>query len=321
YPGHPSTEEPAHDQISTFNGDEEGDVRSKRRSLDIGAIFVLFVVILPVIFLIMILYLRASLPSPENQGNIYDLKHRVSGLSDSLATCTANSSRLFNALYQEETHVEVLDQMLDQCRVSKAALNERLNNTQEALNICVNEEEDLKRQVDRGAYVQFLDYVGKTGTGGDSWVCSDSTPAWSYGYTSTNAPHPSINIQTWISDMDDVQHSTAPLIFPPIFDSAESYAQSQVTLKGRGLMPMENKDVPSRGSMILDPSIRNSMRIVGYTVKSLNTGGHNGWWRISKPPAFGVEGGTLEFFAVAGKLYRNSARFKVMVYWSLWPDM
>lgn len=275
YSEQPSGAEPANSQVPKFSRDEEESIRSKRRLLDIGLIFVLFLVILPVMFLIMTFYLRASLPSPEDPGEVYDLKQRISELSNTLATCTTNSSAL------------------------------------------ANEVGCLKREIDRGAYIQFLDYVGKTGTGGDSWVCSDDTPYWSFGYTSTDAPHPSIKIQTWISDLDNVQHSNSPLIFPPTFDFTESDAGSEVTLKDHEQMPMETESVSSRDSIISD----SSARIVGYTVKSLDTSRHNGWWRLSKPPAFGVEGGTLEFFAVPGGWFGNSARYKVMVYWATGPDM
>ena len=75
--------------------------------------------------------------------------------------------------------------------------------------------------------------------------------------------------------------------------------------------PSSNDD----GTSAPSSSFWDSVLVVGYTVTSLNTSGNNGWWRITKLPAFAVKGSTLEFFAQAAKWYGSSARYKVTVYW------
>ncbi len=66
------------------------------------------------------------------------------------------------------------------------------------------------------------------------------------------------------------------------------------------------------GHLVQSPG---SVKIIGYTVKSLDTSEGNDWWRIIKPPAFAADDGTLEFFAMVGKWYGNSERFRVTVCW------
>jgi len=76
----------------------------------------------------------------------------------------------------------------------------------------------------------------------------------------------------------------------------------------------KTENAVDRGSTT-PPLSQESILIVGYTVTSLNVSGNNGWWRITKLPAFAVKGSPLEFFAQAAKWYGSTARFKVTVYW------
>jgi len=58
-----------------------------------------------------------------------------------------------------------------------------------------------------------------------------------------------------------------------------------------------------------------SIYIVGYSVTSEKTSGHNGWWKISKMDRFGIKDGRIEFWALAGKLYRSKALYEVQVWY------
>jgi hypothetical protein len=154
----------------------------------------------------------------------------------------------------------------------------------------------------------------------DSWVCSDATLSWSHGYTSTDSPHPTITVESWSADLDDAQHSSVPLVFPPTSEeeaSASTIKPIYQPIGGSRVMTnavqkMENADARRSTRR---PMSQESILIVGYTVTSLNVSGNNGWWRITKLPAFAVEGSSLEFFAQAAKWYGSTARFKVTVYW------
>jgi chromosome segregation ATPase len=122
---------------------------------------------------------RASPPSSSLE-IISNLTHRVSKLSESLDTCTTNSSRLATSLREEERRVEVcrenekgleariavVEEMLDTCRRDEPGLKQQLDETQGELNVCIDDREELKRQMESGVFVQFLDMVGKMGTGG-----------------------------------------------------------------------------------------------------------------------------------------------------------
>lgn len=148
---------------------------------------------------------------------------------------------------------------------------------------------------------------------------------WSYGYTSEEPPHPTITIQTWESDLDDTQHSAVPLVFPP---SSFPLKSSRPITPTPSYQSMEkifriNRKSPISGELDESLSVQHesysssplSIRIVGYSVTSLNTSGNNGWWRITSIPTFAVEGGTIGFFAQAAKWYGSKAKYKVKVYW------
>lgn len=262
------------------------------------------------VFFIMTLNLRGNLPPSSSLETITNLTHQVSRLSRSLSTCTDNTTRLATELQDERSRVDIcresekrlaervdlVEGMLDTCQKDALTLKGKLNDVTHDLGTCVDEKEELKRQMESGVYVQFLDMVKKMGTGGDSWVCSDTTELWSYGYTHQESPHPTINIQTWTSELTDAQHSTSPLVFPPVSMRHNS----------------------RRGSSEQPPpeQIYNAAsRIVGYTVSSGNLSGNNGWWRITKLPSFAVKGGTIEFFAQAAKWYGSAAKYQVTVFW------
>lgn len=196
------------------------------------------------VFFVMTLNLRSQLPPSESLEIIANLTHSVENLSSSLSTCTANSTRLANSLHEEEQRVEVcreserrlaarvgvIQEMLDKCESDELVLKDQLREVSSNLTTCGAEKEELKRQMESGVFVQFLDLVGKMGTGGDSWVCSDATPSWSHGYTTTDSPHPTITIESWSGDLDDVQHSSAPLVFPPPSESKQLIDTSLQTL-------------------------------------------------------------------------------------------
>lgn len=128
----------------------------------------------------MTINLRAGLPPSSSLEIISNLTRRVSKLSDSLDTCTTNSSRLAASLREEEQRVEVcraserrlaeridvVEGMLDTCRQDEAGLKLQLGETQGQLNVCIADREELKHQMESGVFIQFLDMVGKLGTGG-----------------------------------------------------------------------------------------------------------------------------------------------------------
>jgi hypothetical protein len=154
----------------------------------------------------------------------------------------------------------------------------------------------------------------------DSWVCSDTTLSWSHGYTTTDSPHPTITVESWSADLDDSQHSSVPLVFPP---ASEEVTPASTTMPA--YQPMSGSRVMTKATQKTEnaatrritrrPLLQESILIVGYTVNSLNVSGNNGWWRITKLPAFAVKESSLEFFAQAAKWYGSTARFKVTVYW------
>ena len=76
---------------------------------------------------------------------------------------------------------------------------------------------------------------------------------------------------------------------------------------------MSSEDNPAATELL--SSDGQSIRIIGYSVTSQNLSGSNGWWRITKLPAFAVKGGKIEFFAQAAKWYGSKAKFEVTVYW------
>jgi hypothetical protein len=133
-----------------------------------------------VVFFVLTMNLRAGLPPSSSLEIISNLTHRVSKLSESLDTCTTNSSRLATSLRDEERRVEVcresekrlaaridvVEEMLDTCRRDEAGLKQQLDETQGELNVCIDDREELKRQMESGVFVQFLEMVGKMGTGG-----------------------------------------------------------------------------------------------------------------------------------------------------------
>ncbi|PVF95491.1 hypothetical protein CPB86DRAFT_763883 [Serendipita vermifera] len=276
---------------------------------DLGYAFLFSVPLLllvpSIVLFVVTMNLRATLPPSSSLETINNLTHRVDRLSKSLATCNANSTHLAILLHDEEQRVaicresekrlaervDIVEGMLETCKSHEATLKEELEHAEDGLNSCIDEKEELKKQMESGVFVQFLDMVGKMGTGGDSWVCSDLTKSWSYGYSSTESPHSTITIQTWTAALNDVQHSAAPLVFPPTTDNTQPSTPD----------PAE--------------AARLDYRIIGYTVTSQNTSGSNGWWRIAQLPKFGMLGRAIEFYAQAAKWYGSTAKFEVTVYW------
>lgn len=62
--------------------------------------------------------------------------------------------------------VGVVEEMLDKCESDGFALKDQLREVSGELDVCGQEKEELKRQMESGVFVQFLDLVGKMGTGG-----------------------------------------------------------------------------------------------------------------------------------------------------------
>jgi len=124
--------------------------------------------------------LRASLPPSSSLEIISNLTHQVTTLTESLDTCTINSSRLATSLQDEKQRVavcrenekrlaariDIVEEMLDTCQRDGATLKQQLNETQGELGVCIDDKEELKRQMESGVFVQFLGMVGKMGTGG-----------------------------------------------------------------------------------------------------------------------------------------------------------
>lgn len=314
-------------------------LRWTRRDIAYGLLFSipLLLFVPSVIFFIMTLNLRATFPPSPIQETIANLTHRVTQLSKSLGTCQDNTTNLAILLHDEKqrveecresgkrlaARVEFVEEMLEKCQADERDLKNQLENVKGDLGVCVDEREDLKRQMESGVFVQFLEMVGKMGTGGDSWVCSDTTPSWSYGYASDQSPHSTIKIQSWTEDLNDVEHSQIPLVFPQ--SSSTSNPSEPALPNPTG--PLLSKSIRRSKQETMDQSSHSmsgngvsglegsSIRVIGYYVKSQNTSGSNGWWRITKLPAFGVKGQPIEFFALAGKWYKSKSRFEVTVYY------
>jgi len=224
--------------------------------------------------------------------------------------------------------VDEANELLEQCQSNKQDLKEQLADVRGELGTCVDQREELKRQMESGVFVQFLNMVSKMGSGGDSWVCSDTTPSWTFGYASNESPHPTIKVHSWTAELDDAQHSAVPLVFPP----SRSSSKASLPVPPSPSVPSSPEEAPTLGrysqTRIKPFSSRpnsayakrvdvdkNSIRVVGYSVTSLNTAGGNGWWRITKLPSFGVEGTPIEFFAAAAHWAGSQAKYEVTVYW------
>ncbi|KAG8750710.1 hypothetical protein FRC14_000290 [Serendipita sp. 396] len=334
---HPDINEPNHDiDEPNHDNDHLQDMRSERsvpfwrwdndkiksRSFSIIPIFLL---IPSLVFFIMTLSMR---PPPSSLEVIENLTRRVSELSSSLTTCSANTTRLAIELHDEQKRsgvcrehekrlaqrIDTVQRMLEVCQIEGSVLKKNLETTQKKLSVCDAERDDLKRQIKDAAYIQFLDMVGKLGTGGASWVCSDKIESWSYGFTATEAPHSTIKIQTWTSELHDAEHSAKPLVFPPDPFTAipdptppQPSPSFQSRIQKRWSSPSYSRP-PQMGE---EPS----PRIIGYSVVSENTSGNNGWWRINQLPSFGDGEAKLEFFAQAGQWRGNKARYQVSVFW------
>ena len=69
-----------------------------------------------------------------------------------------------------------------------------------------------------GRYVHFHSSGDFLMISSDSWVCSDSTPSWTFGYASTESPHPTlIKTHSWTANLNGRQHKGAPT---PLRESA-----------------------------------------------------------------------------------------------------
>lgn len=62
--------------------------------------------------------------------------------------------------------MEFVENKLEQCQNKEVDLKEQLRATHKELGMCVDERELLKKQMESGVFVQFLDMIGKMGTGG-----------------------------------------------------------------------------------------------------------------------------------------------------------
>jgi hypothetical protein len=160
-------------------------------------------------------------------------------------------------------------------------------------------------------FVHLYSYGSVLMISSDAWVCSDSTPSWTFGYGSTESPHPTIKIHSWTAYLNAEQHSSIPLVFPPRFSSSNASQPAPPT-------PLGQNEATSLGRYSPNPTFainadQDSIRVIGYTINSLSTGHNNGWWRITKLPSFGVEGTPIEFFAKAALW--EQARYDVTVYW------
>ncbi|KAG8750709.1 hypothetical protein FRC14_000289 [Serendipita sp. 396] len=220
----------------TNNDDDDDDPRDARKDrpnpirnklskerIKYASLFAIpvFLLVPSLVFFVMTLNLRATLPPSSSLETIANLTRRVSYLSKSLSACNDNTTQLATELHDERQRVEIcrenekrlaervdiVQEMLEQCQTEENVLKKNLEDAQNDLSVCHDEKEELKRQMESGVFIQFLDMVGKMGTGGDSWVCSDQTESWSHGFTTTDAPHPTITIQTWTSELRDVEHS------------------------------------------------------------------------------------------------------------------
>ena len=167
----------------------------------------------------------------------------------------------------------------------------------------------------------------------DSWVCSDTTQSWSYGYVTERAPHPTITIKTWTAELSNVHHSATPLVFPPpVPPSPPSLAYPRRYSEMRdsaevGLPPDSPTHPPplSRTPLFVQrigvaqrtvPKPKDdSIYIIGYNVTSRNISGNNGWWKITKMDGFGIEDGRIEFWASAARWYRRKALYDVQVWY------
>jgi len=158
----------------------------------------------------------------------------------------------------------------------------------------------------------------------DSWVCSDTTRSWSYGYVAERTPHPTITIKTWTAELSNVQHSATPLVFPPPVPppppslahsrrySSEMRDSAEVTPQDSPTHPSPHIGFPQR--TVPKPK-DNSIYIIGYSVTSRNISGSNGWWKITKMDKFGIKDGRIEFWALASKWYRSKSLFEVQVWY------
>lgn len=147
--------------------------------------------------------------------------------------------------------------------------------------------------------IEFEDFVSGLGTGGyvkrfnccsfssltpifrfvlsrDSWVASDKTLSWSFGYVQTASPHPLVDIRTWRGEL-------------------RTSGETSITFKPISSGP---------GS---------TTSIVGYKVIS-NSDGGNGWWRTPSFPRFGKDLQELQVWARAGNLAWNKADYTVVVF-------
>lgn len=157
-------------------------LRLVKRDLGYALLFSIPIILLipSLVFFIMTLNLRASLPSDSSPELIANLTHKVSRLSKSLNKCERSNTEL-NGLLQDEkqrvrvcreserrlaARVELAESMLQKCQVEEEVLRGKLDSTKEDLGDCIDEKEGLKRQMESGVFVQFLEMVSKMGAGG-----------------------------------------------------------------------------------------------------------------------------------------------------------
>jgi hypothetical protein len=62
--------------------------------------------------------------------------------------------------------VGVVENYLDICRNEEVNLKGQLGIAHKKLGMCADENEELKKQMKSGVFFQFLDMVGRMGTGG-----------------------------------------------------------------------------------------------------------------------------------------------------------
>jgi hypothetical protein len=311
-----------------------------------------------------------TIPSDQSE-QIANLTAHLDVTKSSLNACTRNSTRLGIDLNIERVRlgvcrenggrlaerVEKVKRDLEWCTNKNLRLEGELNDVKSREEVCETENDKLRRQVEVGAFIDFKEFVGSLGTGGyvlsfessasfgmktwpsfsDSWVCSDTTRSWYYGYVSEQTPHPTINIKTWTAELSDAKHSASPLVFPtlviqdflpvPPSPHSLSYPQSYSETTGSPLQP----DSPIHSSPLgptpllvqrtgvrwraaLTPTDA-SIYIIGYAVTSENTSGNNGWWKITKMDRFGTKDGQIEFWALAAKWYGSKSLYDVKVWY------
>ena len=165
-------------------------------------------------------------------------------------------------------------------------------------------------------------------------MCSDTTRSWSYGYVSERTPHPTITIKTWSAQLNDVQHSATPLVFPPPLPPSPSsiayprrYSErrysEEVTLQPDspshpsppGPNPFFTQPIGVPQRTLPKPKDDGSVYIIGYTVTSRNISGNNGWWKITKIDGFGIKDGRIEFWALAAKWMGSKSLYDVQVWY------